>query len=88
MCSYREARFSISYPARAFFTTTSCAYLHAGAQLERLLSEAQHLTRMNLASNMLGDAGALALARTMPYCHWLQTLDLRSNNIGEQVRLA
>ena len=31
------------------------------------------------------DAGALALARSMPYCHWLVSLDLRGNSIGEQV---
>ena len=34
----------------------------------------------------IGDAGALSVARSLPYTHWLQRLDLRSNCIGEQVR--
>ena len=30
-------------------------------------------------------SGALSIARSMPYVHWLTRLDLRSNIIGDQV---
>ena len=41
---------------------------------------------LDLSYNSLGNDGALCLARSLPYSHWLRRLDLRSNNISEQVR--
>ncbi len=58
---------------------------HAGPMLERLLNENHQLEDINLSNNQLGDAGALSVARSLPYSQWLQRLDLRANNIGEPV---
>jgi hypothetical protein len=60
----------------------------AGPQLERLLTESQRISSLNLAGNMLGDTGATCIARCLPYSTWLSRLDLRSNNIGEQGMVA
>ncbi len=52
------------------------------------MGECRQLVSLNLAANSLGDAGARAVAGCLPYCPWLTRLDLRSNNVGEQVRQA
>ncbi|KAG2482791.1 hypothetical protein HYH03_018328 [Edaphochlamys debaryana] len=54
-----------------------------GPTLERLVSLCPRLQRLNLASNALGNDGALALARCLPACACLQELDLRGNGIGD-----
>lgn len=59
---------------------------HAAPQIERLLNDSRNIGSINLSNNQLGNDGALAIARSLPYTHWLVMLDLRSNNIGEQVR--
>jgi hypothetical protein len=59
--------------------------LNAGPTLEKLLNDNHSLSGLKLAFNQLGDAGALGIARSLPYTHWMTALDLRSNGIGEQV---
>jgi len=55
----------------------------SGPTLERLLNDKRELTDLDLSFNPLGDGGALALARCLPYTPWLCRVDVRSCGIGD-----